>query len=210
VGDTFSFRIGLYDSALPEPVFTDEFCLVIEEEAPPEEAMQIPKRSGNRNKSGEGKKGEGKGDQPPTHGLPKCVLLTKDGRDIDGYSVEQWPEDFDELEGGLIEELGRDDVVYKINYDNSYHLDYRRKQRGQVAMDVVTEKYILGMRILMLGFEHALRRSHNQNGNEPQGVADFADEFRRMAARGAASTVLALAENLPKIVDASSISREDE
>jgi hypothetical protein len=36
-------------------------------------------------------------------------------------------------------------------------------------------------------------------------MAEFQDNFRRMAARGAASTVLALAENLPKIVDKSTI-----
>jgi hypothetical protein len=72
-----------------------------------------------------------------------------------------------------------------------------------VARDVVTEKYILGMRILLLGCEHALRSMKDAKGSE--GIAEYLDEFRRMAARGAASTVLALAENLPKIVDASSI-----
>lgn len=36
-------------------------------------------------------------------------------------------------------------------------------------------------------------------------MAEFQDNFRRMAARGAASTVLALAENLPKIIDKSTI-----
>jgi hypothetical protein len=61
------------------------------------------------------------------------------------------------------------------------------------------------MRILLMGYEHALRTltaAKNGNGN---GIAEFQDDFRRMAARGAASTVLALAENLPKIVDKSAI-----
>jgi len=40
-------------------------------------------------------------------------------------------------------------------------------------------------------------------------MAEFHDEFRRMAARVQASTVLALAENLPKIVDSSSIVSRD-
>jgi hypothetical protein len=38
---------------------------------------------------------------------------------------------------------------------------YRISARGDIARDVVTEKYILGMRILMLGYEHALARSAN-------------------------------------------------
>jgi hypothetical protein len=63
------------------------------------------------------------------------------------------------------------------------------------------------MRILMLGYEHALRVLKTTNGN---GIGEYSDEFRRMAARGAASTVLALAENLPKIVDSSSVSQDVE
>jgi hypothetical protein len=53
----------------------------------------------------------------------------------------------------------------------------------------------------MLGYEHALRALKSGNGQGENGLAELQDHFRRMAARGAASTVLALAENLPKIVD---------
>jgi hypothetical protein len=61
------------------------------------------------------------------------------------------------------------------------------------------------MRILMLGYEHALRALTNGNGLSEDRFAEYQDYFRRMAARGAASTVLALAENLPKIVDRSAV-----
>lgn len=74
-----------------------------------------------------------------------------------------------------------------------------------MAREVVTEKYILGMRILMLGYEHAFRSLQDGNCGDGEGAAEFYDDFRRMAARGSASTVLALAENLPKIVDQSSV-----
>jgi hypothetical protein len=45
------------------------------------------------------------------------------------------------------------------------------------------------MRILMLGYEHALRAIKNGGGVSENGLAEFQDDFRRMAARGAASTV---------------------
>ena len=61
----------------------------------------------------------------------------------------------------------------------------------------------------MLGFEHAFRSAKPGNGAD-RSVEEFADDFRRVAARGAASTVLALAENLPKIVDKSTIDQGDE
>ena len=47
------------------------------------------------------------------------------------------------------------EIVYKINYDNAYHLKARVGKRGQVERDVVAEKYILGMRVLLLGMEQA-------------------------------------------------------
>ena len=134
------------------------------------------------------------------------MLLTKDGRAVgDEPETQTWPEGFNEYDGGIVEDLGDEGVLYKINYDNSYHLKYRMTARGDIARDVVTEKYILGMRILMLGYEHAFRTLRERKDGAGDGIAEFQDEFRRMAARGAASTVLALAENLPKIIDKSSV-----
>src|SRR5262249_29597923 len=150
-------------------------------------------------KSGDEGEGPGKGKDAPTHGLPAVILLTNDGREIKGYGVEPWPEDFTEADGGTIEDLGNGEVVYKVNYDNAYHLRYRMSQQGNVDREVVTEKFILGMRIVLLGYEHAFKSLQKARGSEMNGIAEYADDFRRMAARGAASTILALAENLPKI-----------
>ena len=209
VGDKFAFKIGLQDDSMPAPVETSEVVLRITDEDVEPKPKREKKRENGRPKAGQGSDSQGDGASAPTHGLPKCVLLTNDGREVEGYATEPWPADFSESDGGIIQDLGNSEVVYKINYDNAYHVKYRTQQRGQVAKDVVTEKYILGMRILMLGYEHALRSRQQANGQN-NGLAEFADEFRRMAARGAASTVLALAENLPKIVDQSSVAQEVE
>ncbi len=166
------------------------------------------KKKSKSSKSGDAKDQKGNGEAAPTHGLPHCILLTRDGREIPGYSAEQWPSDFSETDGGAISDLG-EEVVYKINYDNVYHLKYRLSQRGEVSRDVVTEKYILGMRILLLGYQHAFNSIQKSTGTEGNGISEYADEFRRTAARAAASTVLALAENLPKIVDASSMQGQE-
>jgi hypothetical protein len=56
-----------------------------------------------------------------------------------------------------------------------------------------------------VGYEHALRTLKATKNGDGAGIAEFQDDFRQMAARGAASTVLALAENLPKIVDKSAV-----
>lgn len=204
LGDTFSFKIGLVDGTMGEPVSSEDVNVVVV--APVEDVdKDKQEKAKTKPKSGAGESKTGKGDDAPTHGLPSCVLLTRDGREIPGYQTEQWPEDFSDTDGGIIEDLGAESV-YKINYDNAYHQKYRKASQG-VAKDVVTEKFILGMRILLLGCEHALRGMKEAKGKED--MAEFYDDFRRMAARGAASTVLALAENLPKIVDASSIQAAD-
>ena len=207
IGEKVTLKLALKDDAMAAPVESESMVIrIVEPEIKPQPS---PKPKGNgKDKSGDGGKESGKGKDAPTHGLPACVLLTRDGRAINGYQVEEWPAEFTENEGGLIKDLGKGNTIYKINYDNAYHIKYREQQRGQVAKDVVTEKYILGMRILMLGYEHAFHALQEARGAEVNGVAEYSDDFRRMAARGAASTVLALAENLPKIIDASSVGAE--
>jgi len=207
-GAKFKFRIELYDDAMSAPVKSEEIDIrILDAEAPPPPPRPIPPGP-KPPKGGPGGKEKGDGESAPTHGLPRCVLFTKDGREVEGYAVEKWPEDFTDIDGGTIEELG-EESVYKINYDNAYHLKYRLSQRGDVAREVVTEKFILGMRIMLLGYEHAFRSARKSKTEGGDGIAEFADDFRRMAARGAASTVLAIAENLPKIVDASSVQGQD-
>jgi hypothetical protein len=206
-GDEINARVGLVDPSIPEPVFSDFVRLkVVEAEA--EEKTRGKKKE---TKAGAGDNKTGEGDRKPTRGLPPYKLLTKDGREINGQATEQWPSDFSELDGGDVRPLGEGQHLYLINYDNAYHLKYRMKERGQVAKDVVTEKYILGMRIVILGFEHALREKlHSGASDGASALAEATDEMRKILARTASSTVLALAENLPKIVDASSVQQQDE
>lgn len=205
VGDRITFKIGLHDPAMAEPVEDELTVEILEEEQP--QPKPKPKPGPKPPDGGEGKNKKGDGNDAPTHGLPRYLLLTKDGRNVGEAETQKWPDGFSEHDGGAIRDLGDDGLIYQINYDNAYHLRYRQQQRGDIAREVVTEKYILGMRILMLGYEHALRVMKDTSG---EGIGEFLDEFRRMAARGAASTVLALAENLPKIVDTSSVTAEVE
>jgi hypothetical protein len=205
VGERLIFRIGLHDPAMPAPV-EDELTVAILEEDLPQPKPKKPVGP-KPPESGDGKDKKGDGKDAPTHGLPRYVLLTKDGRRVGDQESEAWPAGFNEHDGGAVRDLGDAGLLYLINYDNAYHFRYRQQQRGDIAREVVTEKYVLGMRILMLGYEHALRAMRE---GETEGLAEFLDEFRRMAARGGASTVLALAENLPKIVDTSSVTADVE
>jgi hypothetical protein len=200
VGDKIVLKVGLQDPSMTHPVEDQVRIRIVDEE----KELKKEKKKGEARSGKKGDK-EGHGDRAPTHGLPAYALLTKDGRLVGTQKTQPWPESFTENDGGIVEDLGTEGMLYKINYDNAYHLKYRLAARGDVARDVVTEKYILGMRILMLGYEHALKIVKEMKGSQEKGIAEFQDDFRRMAARGASSTVLALAENLPKIVDKSSV-----
>ena len=209
VGDSFTIKIGLKDEAMPEAVESESLVLYITDEQITQKKKERPKLPDRKKNSGPGKDDTGEGKDAPILGSPKYILLTKDGRAIKGHdAVKTWPDDCNEHDGGFIEDLGDEGVIYQINYDNAYHLKYRLQQKGDIARQVVTDKYILGMRILMLGYEHAFRELQQVSDDDGNGFAEYLDTFRRMAARGAASTVLALAENLPKIIDQSSV-RED-
>jgi hypothetical protein len=130
-------------------------------------------------------------------------LLTKDGREIKGHNCETWPSGMTEADGGTVEDLGEDaGMVYKINLDNAYHNRYFVQAKGDVSKKVVTQQYILGMRVLMLGMEQARRAMGDKFDIE-------VEEFHKAAARGAASTVLGIAQALPAIVNAAGIDQED-
>jgi hypothetical protein len=207
VRDTFEFTISLTDDAMAEPVTTDSITVrIVGDEADPKRRRAKEKPGG----SGSGGKGEGTGSDAPTVGLPACILLREHGEEVKGYNVERWPASFTQNDGGLIDDLGEGEIVYKINYDNAYHLKARFGKRGQVERDVVTEKYILGMRVLLLGMEQAYRAAKLAAGDRGEQLEEFAEEIRRLAARGAASTVLTLAEHLPTIVDKSALTEEVE
>jgi hypothetical protein len=201
VGDVIFLEVGLQDDAMAQPVTDRVNVRIIDEEKEPKKEKKEAAEPKAAAKGGK----EGEGQPAPTHGLPPYRLLTKDGHDVGSMKTDPWPEGFTEVDGGIVEDFGDDGMLYKINYDNAYHVKYRMSARGDVARDVVTEKYILGMRILMLGYEHALRSIKELKGDRLNGIAEYQDEFRRMAARGAAATLLALAETLPKIIDKSSI-----
>lgn len=208
VGREFELTVALVDDAMAEPVVADPVTIrIVAEEA---DAKKRKPKAKNGAGGAEGGKGTGTGPEAPNVGLPACILLREHGEEVKGYAVERWPEGFSQSEGGLIEDLGEGEIVYKINYDNAYHLKSRLSRRGQVERDVVTEKYILGMRVLLLGMEQAFRAVRRAAGDRGQDLEEFAEDIRRLAARGAASTVLTLAEHLPTIVDKSAVTEEDE
>src|SRR5262249_54396983 len=151
---------GLQDAAMALPVEDELTIRIVDEEVAIPKPPKPPKPPGPTPEDKGGGKGgdkKGEGEDALTHGLPKYMLLTKDGRAIGEQESEVWPEGFTDQDGGMVRDLGDEHILYLINYDNVYHLKYKMQARGDVARDVMTEKYVLGMRILMLGYEHALR-----------------------------------------------------
>lgn len=202
VGDKFRVTLGLQDDSMPQPV-TDTFTIYVDEEEEKQKKKKKKKKDEDDKKYGDQGDKPGEGEPKPTHGLPPFRLLTKDGRPVGKLHSKAWPNGFNEYDGGYVEDLDGKNVICFINYDNVYHQRARIKQREGISREVVTEKYILGMRILMLGFERSMRALTETMDKDKLG--EFNDECRRISARGAAATVLALTESLPKIVDASSV-----
>lgn len=86
--------------------------------------------------------------------------------------------------------------------DNAYHLRYRHRAKSDSARDLITQKYITGMRLFLLGFENSRKNIEAAGGANGNGkLDDVIDDFRAIAARGAASVVLWLTDQLPKVID---------
>jgi len=207
VGEAFNLSVALHDAEMAQPVKTGstiELRIVeASAEAKPETKSKPEKSDDEKRKGADDGKNSGGGEDAPLVGLPPCVLLTKDGRDIKGHTCEIWPNGMTEADGGTVEDLGEDaGMVYKINLDNAYHSRYFVQAKGDVSKKVVTQQYILGMRVLMLGMEQARRAMGDKFDIE-------VEEFHKAAARGAASTVLGIAQALPTIVNAAGVDQED-
>ena len=179
-GEIYSFAIELKDAAMPTAVFSEKITLKMMKSTP-RVVKPTPPKSPKK-----------------FAGLPKHQVVTKDGRLIlNGKETGKWAEngcpDFNEEDGGYVQDLGEKGQLYYINYDNAWFRNYRNTLKGEAAA-AAAEKYILGMRILMLGFEHALREA-------PDNIKKAGDDFRRFSAKGAATVVMTICDQLPQSFD---------
>ena len=202
VGETIAAEIHLLDDGMSLPVTSPvEFRVV----------ASRPQREGG----GEGRRphlggdndGKGLGD---ARGLPKNMWITKDGRVIGDAKTKSWADcdDFDDQDGGYVQELTVDEKFYYINYDNAHFQHFLVGARTEVEKRVLTEQYRLSMLILMMGFEDAYSRLPS-SGGEVQ-WAEWVDEIRRLAARGSATVVMSIAKTLPTLVTADTVGDPDD
>ena len=180
IGETLTFSVGLIDDAMPMAV-TEEITVRIAsvEAVKPKEKHDKPSTRSGRDK--------------PNVGLPPYRLITHDGRHDAGQQTESWPDWMTDEDGGYVKDLGDAGKLYLINLDNKWLQSYRRMQRGQILKDGITQKYILGMRIFLLGVERAIKGLEKEEDFDP-------DKFRILAAKGASSIMLTLSDHLPKII----------
>lgn len=187
-GDEFKFKILLDSEEMPSPVFTEEVTVKIIPSLPKSPRTPIPKKPPATKKD-----------------LPKYQLLTKKGYMIGETSSVKWEDssfrDCKDHDGGIVVDDTGDGKLYLINYDNASFQNYWRSQKSNADKKMVSEKYILGMRILMLGLEHALSVASGDTKNKSEEFEEFKEEFRRMSAKGAAMVVLTLCDQLPKRFD---------
>ena len=176
VGETLTFSVSLIDDAMAMAV-SDEITVRIggnEADQPKNKQPVDPKQQ---------KQGSG----GPSVGLPPYRLLTSDGRHDAGHETAQWPDWMNDGDGGYVEDLGGEGKLYFINLDNKWLQSYRIKQRGQILKDGITQKYILGMRVFLLGIERAIhgfgrrrgfRRRQIQKARRERRVVNNADVVR--------------------------------
>ena len=151
-GDEFKFLVGLLDDAMPQPV-TEELVLRVIESRPIDppgppapHGPDGPWEPGDEEESTEGR------------GLPQTRWLTRDGRLIGDSETRAWPEDFTDQDGGIVEDLGEDQRIYFINYDNAHFRRFLDSERDEVNKKVITEQYRISMLVLMMGLEDAYSR----------------------------------------------------
>lgn len=206
IGHTFAFKVGLNDDGLAEPVMDAD-----EDGEEKVTTISIVENKKQRKKSPS--KNTKDSSKEPELSVPNHIIFVKNPdapyakRLENKYEIEKLPDGYTEEDGGEIRG-DRENPIFCINYDNRYHLDYRKKQKDANARTVVTIKYIMGMLIAMIGYERVLREFIEND--EEMSETDFEQYFRRLAAKGAASTVLALSEKLSNVIDIKTIKSMDD
>ena len=200
VGDELVFSIGLLDDAMPEPVIAEVKLIVVANRIPKEPGKPSHNPPGNEPDEADAASAVGRG-------LPASVWLTQDGRSIGNESSEIWPDGFSDQDGGIVDDLGEDQRVYKINYDNAHFRYFLDHERNETNKKVVIEQYRIGMLVLMMGLEDAYSRAESDVKNV---LGENIEDIRRLAARGAATVVMSIAKTLPTIVNPSSVVDADD
>ena len=200
VNDIVAAQIRLSDDAMAIPVF-DEFRFRVVGERP------------NRPGGGSRQRSKEPSDQDEesvadARGHPLNRWLTHDGRRIGDEETRPWPDDFTDQDGGVVTPLSEEEKLYEINYDNAHFQHFLTRERGDVRKRVLTEQFRLSMLILMMGFEDAYSRL--SDSEKEDGLEEFLDRFRALAARGAATVVMSIAQTLPQLISVETVGDPDD
>ena len=196
-GEEFSVTVGLLHDSIPEPVTEQLTLRVVAERSQPPPGPTPPKPNDD---DGE--------ETTESRGLPPTKWLTRDGRSIGEEETDPWPDGFTDQDGGRVQDLGDNQMLYCINYDNAHFRRFLDSERNDLNKKVIAEQYRVGMLVLMLGLEDAYSRME-QNEIKTQ-LEENIDEIRRLSAQGAATVVMSIAKTLPTIINPASIGDPDD
>ena len=199
-GEELSFSVALLDDAMPEPVSEELRLRAVE-------TRQRGGGGGRKRRDGEGDDDQGGDTEVEQRNLPPSKWLTRDGRTIGEDETEPWPEDFNDQDGGKVEDLDEGTQLYYINYDNAHFRRVLDSQRTDIDKRVVAEQYRIGMLVTMLGMEDAYTRMPPGARTE---LGEHIDDIRRLAAQGAATVMMSIAKTLPTIVNPAAVADPDE
>lgn len=181
LGD-MTVSIGLTDASMGGRVAAAEFLARVVE------ATEKPEQKDKK----ERKKPEPKQNQLS---MPEFVLLTRDGRDINGSRTVAWNGEWNEFDGGTTEDL-KDSVLIKINYDNAYIQDYlRRAKEGE--REAIWTKFMLAMQVSALGLERRIAQLRDSGENLSH---DDVERLRRTMSAGFASVAATIVDQMPRVM----------
>lgn len=201
-GDEIAFTVGLLDDAMPEPVTTDmRLLVVVKRDIRPPRPYVPPPPGPDVDIDGDEEIQEGRA-------LPPTKWLTRDGRLIGEEATDQWPGDFTAQDGGIVDDFGDGQKLYRINYDNAHFRRFLDGERDELNKRVVTEQYRIGMLVLMMGLEDAYSRMEASEAKNA--LEERIDEIRRLAAQGASTVVMSIARTLHTIINPASVGDADD
>lgn len=141
--------------------------------------------------------------------MPNLIMVTRDGREIDGKPTKSWQDqDFDEFSGAAVEE-GESHLDVYINMDNTHFLNQLKREGRRADHPLMMYWFRYGLLLAVMGLMQEQKRRENRqqskkikepaySENKENGVNGDSQEAIEAASSGLASVIVPIIRRLAR------------
>ena len=132
--------------------------------------------------------------------MPHLIMVTRDGREIDGKPTKSWDErDFDEFSGAAVEESESQLDVY-INMDNTHLLNQLKRETRPADHPLMMYWFRYGLLLAVMGLMQEHKRRENKQKSKKEKRADYGESSENGASYDSLEVIEATSSGLASVI----------